>query len=153
MGEKCCACSREFANGDRVVTFYFEKVMRGEKSGELGFYDDNQYPDNSVDRTHFNYSCLEKCFSPMDNPFMYDAIAEMVRKEIREDETDRDEYEVSIMDYDEPPYCLWCKREDTVWMQQQRDLHIYNCIACRKLWDQNEDELIWDPQRGYIYVQ
>jgi hypothetical protein len=149
MGEKCCACSREFANGDRVVTFYFERVMAGEKSGALGFYEDNQYADNTVDRCHFLYQCLEKCFSPMDNPFMYDFIAEQVRKEVYEDEKDREEFDIPVSIDEDPPYCLWCKKEDTVWLQQQRDLWIFHCIECHKLWDQNEDELVWDPQRGY----
>lgn len=153
MGERCCACSKEFANGDQVVTFYFERVMRGEKSGELGFYEDKNYPEQTVDRVHFTYPCLEKCFSPVDNPFMYDVIAESVRKEIYEDERDREDYDIPLTEPDDPPFCLWCKREDTVWMQVQRETCIYNCLACRKLWDLNEDELVWDPQRGYVAVQ
>lgn len=156
MGEKCCACSKDFSNGDRVVTFYFEKVSAGEKSGTLGFYDDNQYPENAVDRVHFIHGCLEKCFSPVDNPFMYDTLAELVRQEIYEDERDHKDYSDDIPTIgmeEELPFCLWCKREDTVWLQMKPDMYIYNCLACQKLWDHEENELVWDPQRGYIVVE
>lgn len=153
MGEKCCACSKEFANGDRVVSFYLEQVMAGEKSNLLGFYDDRQYADGTIDRCHFTHSCLEKCFSPADNPFMYDMIAMEVRKEIYEDEKDQSELDLRLGGDEDPPYCLWCKREESVWLNQQRDMWIFNCLACKKLWDQDETELTWDPERGYCRVE
>jgi hypothetical protein len=151
MGEKCIACSKEFVLGDRVVTFRLERVLRGEKSGQVGFYEDNQSPED--EHVHLTYQCLEKCFSPADNPFMYDTIAAAVRKEIYEDEQEREELDIPLADPDDPPFCLWCKREDTVWLQIQRDMYIYNCLACHKLWDHNEDELVWDDQRGYVTVE
>lgn len=151
--DKCCACSREFANGDRVVTFYFERVLAGEKSGALGYYEDYQYTEQAVDRVHFLYPCLEKCFSPVDNPFMYDFLADQVRREIYEDERNNDDdHDIPFQMDDDPPYCLWCKKEDTVWLQQQRDMWIFFCNACNKLWNQDEDELVFDPQRGYRIV-
>lgn len=152
MAGKCCACSKEFVSGDSVVTFYLEKVLAGEKSGVLGFYDDDRYPDREVDHVHFSHNCLEKCFSPIENPFLYDTVVESIRKDIYEDEADSvDDIPINIDD--DPPYCLWCKREDTVWKQIQRDLHIFNCIACSRLWDQDETELIWDPQNGYTPIE
>lgn len=150
MGTKCLACSKEFTIVDRVVRVNLEIVRRGEKSGLLGFYEDSQSPDD--ERIHFTYSCIEKYFSPADNPFMYDSIAAEVRKEIYEDEKSRED-DIPLADPDDPPYCLWCKREDTVWMQIQRDMYIYNCLACRRLWDHNEEELTFDPQRGYVTVE
>lgn len=149
--EKCCACSRNFAAGDTVITFYFQQVMRGEKSGVLGFYDHKNSPDGSVDYVHFSYACLEKCFSPMENPFMYDILADAVRKEIYDDEAGNDDDDMPEITVEEdPPYCLWCKKEEAVWVHYQRDMHIYNCMQCSKLWDDEERELLWDPQRGYL---
>lgn len=152
MTEKCCACSKEFVNGDTVVTFYLERVMTGQKSGVLGFYDDTRYPDGAMDRVHFSYSCLEKCFSPVENPFLYDVVVETVRKEIYEDEIEAAD-DIPITIEDDPPYCPWCKKEDSVWKQIQRDIHIFHCVVCHKLWDQDETELVWDPQNGYMAVE
>lgn len=152
--EKCCGCSKQFVNGDVVITFYFEQVKAGDKSGALGFYEHRNSPENSVEHVHFTYGCLEKCFSPVDNPFMYDVVAEAVRRQIWEDEKEQDpDIPLHILDYDDPPFCLWCKREDTVWIQVQRDMRVYNCLACRRLWDHNEDELYWDANKNvYEYV-
>ncbi len=154
MIEKCCACGKPFANGDLVVLFHFEQVKAGEKSGALGFYESTQSPEGEPDYVHFEYACLEKCFSPMDNPFMYDMIAEAVRKEAWEDALEKEERDLPLFMDEDPPFCLWCKKEDTVWMQIQRDMHVYNCLQCRKLWDHNEDELYWDPETNtYKFVE
>lgn len=149
--ERCIACGRPFAKGDDVVTFRLERVRAGEKSDALGFYDHPSSPNQEEERVHFNYSCLEKGFSPADNPFLYDSVVASIRQEIYEDEKEVD-HDLPPIDED-PPFCLWCKREDTVWMQIQRDMYIYNCLACQKLWDHNEEEMYWDHERGqYIPV-
>lgn len=152
MGERCCACRQTFAAGDEVVTFYLERVLQGEKSGLPGFYEHPQSPDNSTDHVHFNYSCLEKCFSPIENPFMYDSIADQVRREILEEEREVDEF--AIEDVQDPPFCLWCKREDSVWLQERRGGTVYCCLVCNKLWDDEENELVWDSRRNtYVNVE
>lgn len=152
--EKCAACNKVFAYGDVVITFYFEQVMAGEKSGALGFYEHNNSPDQAVDHVHFTYSCLEKCFSPMDNPFLYDQVAALVRQEIIDDERESFDDDLPPINVEDPPFCLWCKREDTVWKQTSREMIIYNCIACQKLWDDEEDEMYWDMEKHtYGYVQ
>ena len=153
MGERCCACRKEFAAGDTIITFFFERVLQGEKSNLPGFYPHPNSPEgpDEAERVHFNYSCLEKCFSPADNPFMFDIIAEQVRREILEDEQEfNDDFPIVEFD-DDPPYCLWCKRKDTVWLQVRMGGNILTCLACGKLWDDEEHEVVWDATRG-IYV-
>jgi hypothetical protein len=46
---------------------------------------------------------------------------------------------------DEPPYCLWCKATDYVWMHQKPQGMIFCCTRCNKYWDDQEEEL--DPPR------
>jgi hypothetical protein len=141
---------KEFASGDTIITFYFERALKGEKSNLMGFYPHPNSPEDSTDHVHFTHSCLEKCFSPVDNPFMYDLLADMVRQEILEDESDKDDFP-DIEFEDDLPYCLWCKRTDTVWMQHRVGGEILHCVACNKLWDNEEVELRWDPVNS-IYV-
>lgn len=154
MTEKCCACRKEFKDGEEVVTFYFERTKIGEKSGLVGFYAHPNYPDDSIERVHFTHQCLEKCFSPMDNPFLYDSIVHKIRSEVEEDlrqeiydeisiEFDED---IVIPDVDDPPYCLWCKRRDSVWIQIRNQGYFYACTACNKYWDQDENELTQSGQ-------
>lgn len=152
--DKCIACGKSFANGDVVLTYFLEKVMAGEKSGLLGYYEHVSFTEQYVERLHFTYGCIEKAFSPVDNPFLFDIVAESIRREIYEEEREKDEFDLPMVIEEEPPFCLWCKREDTVWMHQRRDVHIYNCLACSKLWDHDEDEMYWDPQKAdYVYVE
>ncbi len=151
--DKCPGCSKAFVNGDQVIRVNLERVMAGEKSGALGFYDHQHLTRDEPERIHFSHSCIEKYFSPIENPFYYDFLAEQVRAEIYQDEKDRDEFELPNPMDEDPPYCLWCKKEETVWLQQQRDLWIFFCTACQKLWDQDEYELVFDPQKGYCHVE
>lgn len=162
MDEKCCGCGKGFAAGDQVVTFRMERVLRGDKSGILGFYNNHQqlggYGNEEmmvIDHVHFAPGCLERAFSPMENPFMFDMLADQVRQQIYEEEAERDPAEIlpelpELLE--DPPYCLWCKRTDTVWMHLDKSYPIYNCIACNKLWDHEEDELSWDSQRGDYFL-
>lgn len=117
----------------------------------LGFYEHPNSPQDSTEHVHFAYNCLEKCFSPVDNPFMYDALAAIVREEVMEDmacEEDFPEYEEDL------PYCLWCKKTDTVWVQRRLTGEILTCVACNKLWDIEETELRYDPAKGeYIELR
>lgn len=149
MGEKCCACAKEFAAADVVISFYFEQVLQGEKSGALGFYPHKNSPADSVDHVHFNHSCLEKGFSPAEFPFLYDSIVDMIRQEVYEEM----EFEDCPIDIEEdPPYCLWCKRTDTVWSQQQNGFIVLTCQPCQKIWDDEDYELTWAPENGYRRV-
>lgn len=168
MSEKCCGCGKGFAAGDRVVTFRMERVLRGEKSGELGFYEASVTRDNlgvlrgsdgveeGIDHVHFTPGCLELTFSPMENPFMWDMLADEVRQQIYENESEKDPDEI-LPDLPElienPPYCLWCKRTDTVWLNTNKGYPIYNCLACKRLWDHEEDELYWDPAMGDYFLK
>lgn len=150
MAEKCCACNKPFIEGEDVVTFYMEKAKIGEKSGQLGFYAHPSYPKDYIDRVHFTYSCLEKCFSPADNPFLYDSIVLKIRQEttddIRQEVYDEINIEFEddfpkIPDIDDPPFCLWCKRRETVWIQIRTNGCIYACTSCNKYWDEEENEI------------
>ena len=147
---RCCACRKQFGPGDEVVTFRLETVRRGEKSGQLGFYAHGNYPEDFEDHTHFSAGCLEKTFSPMDNPFMYDAIADKVREEIESEIRDEiyDELsaefqteDVPLYAEDELPFCLWCKKTNTVWLQHRHAGIIFFCTVCQKYWDDEETEL------------
>lgn len=145
--ETCAACRKPFADGDDAVTFYFEKAKIGEKSGILGFYTHPNYPGDYIDRIHFNYACVEKCFSPADNPFMYDVIVNKIRLEVTDDIRQEAYDEINIEledgfpDIDDPPFCLWCKKREPVWIQIRSNGYIYTCTACQKYWDQDENEL------------
>jgi hypothetical protein len=160
MDEKCCGCGKGFAAGDQVVTFRMEKVRRGEKSNQLGFYNNNQLlaateERLAVDHVHFAPGCLELAFSPVENPFMFDVLADQVRQQIYDEESERDPAEI-LPDLPEllenPPYCLWCKRKDCVWAHFDKGYPIYNCLACGKLWDHEEDELYWDQEQGEYFL-
>lgn len=152
MEDRCCACLKPFEAGDQVVSFYLEHIRRGEKSGQLGFYQHENYPEENTDHVHFRASCLEMCFSPVDNPFLYDAIVDKVRKDVESDIRDEiydqvcAEYGVDDppqypLEEDELPFCLWCKKTNTVWMQQKTGGVIFYCAGCQKWWDEEENEL------------
>lgn len=158
MGEKCCGCKKEFAAGDDVLTFYMERVLKGPKSGVIGFY---QNPNSlgsenevNIDHVHFLPGCLEMAFSPPDNPFMFDILAAQVRQQIYEEESERDPDFFPEMPslIEDPPFCLWCKRTDTVWFSTYKGYPIYNCLACKKLWDHEDDELYWDANAGDYFL-
>ncbi len=159
MGEKCCGCNKEFVAGDNVLTFYMERVLKGQKSGVLGFYESanslGTENEGNIDHVHFLPGCLELAFSPPDNPFMFDVLAEQVRQKIYEEESERDPADIlptlpeMLVD---PPYCLWCKRTDTVWLHTDKGYPIFNCLACKKLWDQDDDELCWDQEIGDYFL-
>jgi hypothetical protein len=169
VGYKCCGCGKPFVAGDHVVTFRMEQVRLGEKSNQLGFYnsfwylegqgaEDQNLPfgeETTGDHVHFTPGCLEKTFSPVDNPFLYDVLANQVRQKIYDEESDREPDEI-LPDLPEliedPPACLWCKRTDTVWVHFPRGYPIYNCIGCSKLWDHEEDELYWDHEKGDYFL-
>lgn len=154
MGEKCCGCGKDFVAGDDAVEWRFVRTLQGEKSGRLGFYEHPNSPEGAGEYVHWKYGCLEKCFSPAENPFMYDTIAAEVRKEIYEDERDYDSADIPLlMEYNEdPPYCLWCKRKDTVWVHYDKGYIIFNCLGCMKLWDDDENELEWDAEEGDYFL-
>lgn len=167
MEEKCCGCGKPFAAGDHVVTFRMERVLRGERSNILGFYKstlirDNvsvlygsEGPEDGIDHVHFTPGCLERTFSPIENPFMYDMLADEVRQRIYDEESEMDPAEIlpELPELIEnPPMCLWCKKTNTVWMHVDKGYPIYNCLACRKLWDHEEDELYWDPEKGDYFL-
>ncbi len=162
MDDKCCGCGKGFAAGESVITFRMERVLRGDKSGVLGFYNHHQYlgvrnteDPQIVDHAHFTPGCLERTFSPVDNPFMFDVLADQVRQQIYDEESEKDPSEI-MPDLPElledPPYCLWCKRTDTVWMHFNKGYPIYNCLSCKRLWDHEDDELYWDDQRGNYFL-
>ncbi len=169
MEEKCCGCGKPFAAGEKVVSFRMERVLRGERSNLLGFYKASLTRDNlgtlqgsngpaeDIDHVHFTPGCLERTFSPVDNPFMYDMLADEVRQRIYEEESESEPPEIipEIPELIEnPPMCLWCKRTDTVWCHFDKGYPVYNCLACKKLWDHEEDELGWDPIKlEYFLVQ
>lgn len=163
MDEKCCGCGKGFAAGDQVVTFRMERVLRGEKSGVLGFYNNHQHLGGYgtseellvVDHSHFTPGCLELTFSPMENPFMFDLLANEVRQKIYDEESELDPAEI-LPDTPEllenPPFCLWCKRTDSVWAHFDKGYTIYNCLHCKKLWDHDEDELYWDSEKNDYFL-
>lgn len=163
---RCVACNGDLKEGAEVHRIPpTERVLLGEKSGVLGIYPQGEtVPPENQDIIHHNYSCYEKYFSPMDNPFLYDSITkemgEMMEKEIREEV--REELASQFEDLkemvgqknfnfcvdcwanlepDEPPVCLWCKRPDHVWMHQKLQGTVLCCTACNKYWDDREDEL------------
>lgn len=161
MDEKCCGCGKLFVAEDQVVTFRLERVRRGEKSNLLGFYNLHRYiegqgtEETAADHVHFTPGCLERAFSPIENPFMYDMLADQVRQQIYDEESERDPDELlpelpELLE--DPPACLWCKRTDSVWMHLSKGYPIYNCLRCRRLWDHEEDELYWDPEKGDYYL-
>ena len=158
MEDRCAGCRQPFALGDVVQTFYLQEVRYGEKSGQLGFYDHPSSPGDSVDHMHYWHGCAELYFQP-ENGWLYDIIVDKIRREVTEDIRDeiyeefRLEYEDMPPEPREPPMCLWCKSPRAVWKHEELDKDIFNCLACQKLWDHNEDELLWDPQRGYVVAQ
>jgi hypothetical protein len=150
MSDKCCACSKAFQDGDEVLTFYIEKSKRGSKSGMIGFYSHPNYPKDYIDRSHFTAACLEKCFSPADNPFLYDTIVAKIRAETTEDirqeiyddmDLELDDEFPDMPDIDDPPFCLWCKGPESVWVQIRSSGYLYACTKCNKYWDQDENEI------------
>lgn len=155
METKCLACGREFQHGEAVVAFCYEQAQKGTKSGLIGFYSHPHYGredegnNNYTEHVHFTHSCLEKCFSPADNPYYYDQVVQAIRKEVEADIRDEIYDELSA-EYDDmprvrveedPPFCLWCKREDTVWLQERRTGCVFFCTVCQKYWDDQENEL------------
>jgi len=170
MQKKCASCHQEFREEDEVQRVPpLEKVRRGQKSGELGVYPstDKVHPDDQ-DLLHNKHGCYEKFFSPMDNPFLYDAISnrvyiereDQIREEVQEEMMNRfDEVKEMIserkfnfcvdcwadLEEDEPPVCLWCKSPDYVWMHQRRQGMMFCCTRCNKYWNDQEEEM--DPPR------
>lgn len=153
---KCCGCGKVFAATNDAVEFNLVRALLGEKSEALGFYPHPSNPDGEKDYVHFTPGCLEMAFSPVENGLMFDILADQVRQQIYEEESERDpedypEITISVL-LEDPPYCLWCKRKDTVWCHFSRGYLIHNCITCCKLWDDDEDELIWDPAQGEYFL-
>lgn len=164
--QKCSSCNQAFHEGDEVQRVPpLEVVLRGEKSGELGVYlTGDQTPLEDQEILHHRYGCYEKYFSPMENPFLYDTLANQVyeekegefREEIRDEFASRFE-EVKEMissqnfnfcvecwkelEEDEPPYCLWCKSPDFVAMHQKKQGLTFFCAPCNKYWDDQENEI------------
>lgn len=144
---QCASCEGAFEDGDEVLVFYLQSARPGEKSGLLGLYEHSQYPGDTEDYIHFRYSCIEKAFSPVDNPFLYDSIVSSIRKEVEADIREEVETELDIQDdlpqlYEEdPPLCIWCKRRDTVWVQYRLGGIFYFCPPCHKMWDDEENEV------------
>lgn len=159
MGEKCCGCKADFVAGDEVLTFYMERALKGPKSGIIGFYENpnslGTENEGNVDHVHFSPGCLELAFSPADNPFMFDLLAAQVRQQIYEDESQKDPIEIlpelpGLLD--DPPFCLWCKRTDSVWLHTGKQYPIFYCRVCNKLWDHDEDELVWNQEKGDYFL-
>lgn len=151
MQDKCPGCSKAFVAGDEVFACRLEQVRKGEKSGVLGFYPSRRNPEGEEERIHFHHTCIEVYFNP-EHGYAYDDVVAAIRKEIWEEFHD-DRYLDGIPEVRDPPVCLWCKQEDGVWKHEQRDMDIFNCMRCRKLWDHDENELAFDPQRGYYIVE
>jgi hypothetical protein len=128
--------------GDSVFAFHLESVRRGEKSGVMGFYSHSHNPSKEQEYAHAWPSCLEKCFSPEagENGFLYDEVVHSIRQEVYEELGYDPNNDVPLDEFD-PPFCLWCKKTDTVWMQDQMDRKVYYCTACQKYWDDEETEL------------
>jgi hypothetical protein len=159
----CCGCGKSFVLGDRVLTFCIEEIKRGEKSGKPGFYtvDDSLGQrfwslEDNVDHVHYTPGCLELAFSPPDNPFMFEMLAGQVRQQIYEEESEN-ERDIPVMPelpvlLEDPPFCLDCKRTDTVWTHFAKGYPIYSCIVCNILWDHEEDRLYWDPERADYFL-
>ena len=149
---RCSVCSKNFVAGDDVLTFYLQKVGLTEDN-ELGLFEHLQYPEDYVDRVHFEHKCLEQTFSPADNPFMYDKIYDEVcddiESQLREElsEQIREEIEeelgLDIPNYEdqEPDQCIWCKKNDCVWRRVLTGGIIFYCTRCNKMWDDEENEV------------
>jgi hypothetical protein len=171
---RCAACRVEFKHGDEVQRVPpIERALRGEKSGVLGIYP--MSPEVAVedqDLLHNNYSCYEQYFSPLDNPFMYDALAKVVEcekegeiyDEVREDFTTKFEMVKEMvgeqnfnfcvecwadLEVKEPPVCLWCKSPDFVWLHEKLQGTILCCTRCGKYWDDQEEELFFPPSQPH----
>ncbi len=157
---KCYGCGKGFASGSDMVEWSLVRALMGEKSGLIGVYSHPQNPENDKDYIHTDPSCLDAAFTPMsERNFMWDILADQVRQQIYEEETERDPaddpsnmYEVYEIILEDPPYCLWCKRKDTVWCNFSKGYVVHNCVVCRKLWDQEEDELEWDQEKGDYFL-
>lgn len=165
--QRCAACNQPFHEGDEIQRLPpLELALRGEKSGELGIYStrEGQVDYDDQDLVHHKYGCYEKYFSPLDNPFLYDSIANRVYEEREEQFKDevREEFaqkfeEVKEMiseqkfsfcvecwkelEEDEPTYCLWCKSPNFVCMHQRRQGMTFFCAPCNKYWDDQENEI------------
>lgn len=155
---KCCGCKKNFAAGDKVVAFYMGMALQGQKSGMLGIYETpnslGAENESNTDYVHFLPGCLEMAFSPMENPFLFDVLADQVRQQIYEEESERDTDFFPEMPslIEDPPFCIWCKRTDTVWFHTAKGYPIFNCMACQRLWDHEEDELYWDQEAGDYFL-
>lgn len=154
---KCYGCGKGFAAADVMVEWSLVRALLGEKSGVLGVYPHQHNPDNEKDYIHTDPSCLEASFSPMvETSFMWDIVADQARQIIIEEEraTDPDDYpELSVEALlEDPPYCLWCKRKDSVWMHFSLAYPVSYCFGCMRFWDHDEDELERDPATGEFYV-
>jgi hypothetical protein len=165
MQNHCVACRKQFHDGDQVQRLPpLEEIRRGEKSGLLGAYPLDNTPEDDQDLVHHDFGCYEIFFSPADNPFLFDAIVKQVeeareseiRDEIRDElATKFEEVKEMIsernfnfcvdcwanLDEDEPPYCLWCKDTQYVWMHQTPQGMILCCTRCNKYWNDQEEEL------------
>ena len=142
--KKCCACSKEFRAGDKILTFSINEVRYGEKSGALGIYPNKDYGEDHQDYSHFTYQCLERTFSPIENPFLYDILYNAIKEEAYKDAKDEayEEFQMDVppsYDNDDPPECIWCKKIGITWMLIRTTNTIFYCPECNQYWDQDEN--------------
>jgi hypothetical protein len=157
MTFKCCACSGNIEAEDDVYTFYLERCKRGEKSGLLGLYPHPKNPNRELTHVHIDKMCLEKFAGPDGCKQHYDLLMKALREEAREDvylevrqdileEYGLEEEDVPvpefIMDPDDLPNCIFCKRRP-VWHQELVGGRITYCPACQEFWD--DEEFSVDP--------
>lgn len=166
---RCAGCNQEFLQGDEVQPVpQILRYLRGMKSGAMGLYQHENFPEAEPDYVHWRHSCLEKFFSPIENPYMYDGLVAKLRGDLKlelRDEheeqfalvkemigegnhnfcvecwTELEDADIPLLEREEPPKCLWCKHTDQVWMQQKPGGLIFYCFRCSKMWDDYENEM------------
>ena len=100
MSDKCNVCQKPI--GDRRQRFPLpERLMRGPKSGMLGWYPDPDYP-NEEDVVHMP-ECCSSYWDMEQHPILFDEQARKFRDQLRPDiEAEvRDDYEAKITELEE----------------------------------------------------
>ncbi len=163
--KNCAACKHPFKLGDKVQRVPpLEEIRKGAKSGELGTYSIDNISPIDHDLLHNSHGCYETYFSPMENPFLYDGIAQEVYSELEGQLREEIKDELSaqfeqvkemiaegnhnfcvdcwaMVEEDKPPTCLWCESPDAVWMHQKKQGMIFWCSRCNRSWNDQDIEI------------
>ena len=83
--DRCDHCRREFQEGDATQFLPSpERVLLGQKSGVLGFYQHESYQPADAIRVHFP-ACFIASANPDENPYLYDQLMDDDRAQLEDE--------------------------------------------------------------------